>query len=31
MLLDTWNQLFIWIGTNARKEEKEQAAVAAVS
>jgi hypothetical protein len=30
MLLDTWNQLFIWIGKRARKEEKEQATVAAV-
>lgn len=29
MLLDTWNQLFIWIGKRARKEEKEQATVAA--
>jgi len=29
MLLDTWNQLFIWVGANANKIEKEKTAVAA--
>lgn len=29
MMLDTWSQLFLWIGENANKEEKEQAAVVA--
>ena len=29
MMLDTWSQLFIWIGENANKEEKEQSAVLA--
>lgn len=29
MMLDTWSQLFIWIGENANKEEKEQSAVIA--
>ena len=28
-MLDTWSQIFIWIGDNANKEEKEQAAVIA--
>ena len=31
MLLDTWNQLFIWVGANANKIEKEITAVAAVN
>ena len=31
MLLDTWNQLFIWVGANANKIEKEKTAVAAVN
>lgn len=29
MLLDTWSQVFIWVGSGALKEEKEQALVAA--
>ena len=29
MMLDTWSQLFIWVGENANKEEKEQSAVIA--
>ena len=31
MLLDTWKQLFIWVGADANKIEKEKTAVAAVS
>ena len=31
MLLDTWDQLFIWVGANANKIEKEKTAVAAVN
>ena len=27
MMLDTWSQLFLWIGENANREEKEQATV----
>ena len=29
MMLDTWSQLFIWIGDNANKQEKEASAVCA--
>ena len=25
MLLDAWDNVYIWVGENARKDEKEQA------
>ncbi|XP_044191304.1 gelsolin-like [Thunnus albacares] len=30
MILDTWDQVFVWIGNEAREEEKTEAAVSAV-
>ncbi|KAK5910641.1 hypothetical protein CesoFtcFv8_000254 [Champsocephalus esox] len=30
MILDTWDQVFVWIGNEARDEEKQEAADSAV-